>query len=89
MGRMPSDEYTKEEREQDVKLLDDCCAKLSEHYDTVQIFFTRNEGSRLDGTVTCNRGSGNWCARYGQIREWLVYEDERIREAARPGDGIR
>lgn len=57
--------------------------ELLEHFDTVQIFVTRHMPAEMDGTVMCNRGGGSWNARYGQIREWLIYEEQRIRECAR------
>lgn len=56
---------------------------LSEHFDTVQIYVTRQEGEK-DQTRGINRGAGNWFARFGQVREWVVYEEERMRECARP-----
>lgn len=57
----------------DIVLLKATSARLSEHFDTVQIFVTRQTS---DGTVNCQWGSGNWFARYGQIKQWLVKEDE-------------
>lgn len=47
---------------------------------------SRHMPAELDGTATTNRGAGHWHARYGQIREWLVYEDQRIKEAARKAE---
>lgn len=85
-----SDNISSNEHEGYVKMLDAHCAKLGEHFDTVHIFVTRHEGDR-DQTRMVNRGSGTWFSRFGQIREWLIYEEERIRESARKtersGDG--
>lgn len=61
------------------KALDD----LGEHFDAVHIFASRCESGRLGGTVFVNMGTGNWFTRYGQIREWIVYEDESTRTNAR------
>lgn len=46
---------------------------LGEHFDAVQIFAVRTD---TDGTLTYSKGCGNWFARYGQIRTWLVKQDE-------------
>lgn len=60
--------------------------ELLDHFDSVQIFTTRHMPAELDGTITCNRGGGNWHSRYGQVREWVVYEEERIRTHARKSE---
>jgi len=51
----------------DIERLKEFVAKIGEHFDTVQIFAARQED---DGTVNVNWGSGNWSARYGQVRQW-------------------
>lgn len=85
---MSDDPYDKDDRrKRDVELIDGYIDQLGEHFDTVQIFVTRHMPAELDGTITVNRGAGNWCARYGQVREWLIYEEEKIRAVAhRPTD---
>lgn len=42
--------------------------------DTIQIFVTVMRG---DETLTINAGSGNWSARMGQTREWVIREEGR------------
>lgn len=59
----------------------DACKSLAEHFDSVTILCSRHEGSR--GTRTIAKGSGNWHTQYGIVREWLLNNDEDIREAAR------
>ena len=49
------------------------CEQLGEYFETVHIFCTRVE---TDGTRTHSHGSGNWFARYGQIRTWIIKQDE-------------
>ena len=66
-----------------MKMLDAHVARLCEHFDTVQIFVTRHDGEYC---MVANRGNGNWYARYGQIHEWLIQEDERAREQMRVRD---
>lgn len=75
-----------EQKEADKKRVADTVQNLMEHFDTVQIFVTRHMPAEVDGTLCLNRGNGHWCARYGQIREWLVYEDERIKICARKSE---
>lgn len=73
------------EEEQDLKLLEDACDKLGEYFDSVQVFATRHD-SNDDGTVIVNWGSGNWCARRGQVSEWLIKNNERTKEIVRKED---
>lgn len=44
------------------------CA-IGEHFDTVQIFCTKETDT---GTRSKNYGVGNWYARYGQVRDWVL-----------------
>lgn len=66
--------------ESDIKLLDRAIAVLSEHFDTVQVFVSREiaDGS----TVTVNRGQGNYFARYGQASCWVDRQRADIRVQA-------
>lgn len=52
--------------------------QLSEHFDTVQILVTRYD--RQQCTTNIARGTGNWFARYGQMRSFVMREDERERK---------
>lgn len=52
-------------------------AHLAEHFDTVQIFCTKQRGKN---TFTFDTGSGNWYARYGQVREWSLKQEKNIPE---------
>lgn len=70
----------------DVKRIDECLAHLGEHFDSVMIFATRNESGESDGTIRVQKGVGNWYARYGQVRQWIVRVDEDERDNARRGE---
>lgn len=59
---------------------------LGEHFETVQIFVTRHDAAIEEGTISATLGSGNWLARYGQVREWIIKSDERARELVRHED---
>lgn len=66
----------------DMEILGEFKAKLLEHFDTVQIFVTREKGED-SSTVNAHCGGGNWFARYGQVRNWMVQADEETREKVR------
>ena len=71
------------DEEQDIQRLVEHSDQLAEHFDTVQIFCTRHEAGKEDGTVAVNQGAGNWFARVGQVKEWIVKKDEEARTTAR------
>jgi hypothetical protein len=58
--------------------------QLAEHFDTVQILVTRLDWEEDRGsTVNIARGTGNWFARYGQMKTFTIREEERERMACR------
>lgn len=63
---MPDDEL----RSHDEKIVNAAVADLLRHFDTVQIFVTRQEPGNA-GTVGFSDGLGNWYARMGQVRQWV------------------
>lgn len=69
--------------EPDIERIQKCIDQLSEHFDSVQVFCTRHEMGTDDGTINCTQGQGNWFARYGQIRAWVVRMEESDREQMR------
>lgn len=69
------------QREVDLKRLQDACHQLGEHFDTVQIFVTRYEPGEKH-TVNAHYGIGNWLARYGQMREFLMGKDAQTAHQA-------
>lgn len=64
---------------QDMERVRRCLDLLIEHFDSVQIFATRHDPTIVGGTVTLDMGVGNWCTRRGQVRQWIIREDERER----------
>jgi hypothetical protein len=70
----------------DLILLRKACSTLIEHFDTVQIFVTRHEPTENHGTVNIHIGRGNWFARYGHIKEWILLEEETARMKAHRDD---
>jgi hypothetical protein len=61
-------ENTGGQDERDFQILENAAAALMEHYDTVHIFVSRQDG---DGTFYVSHGRGNYCARFGQIDLWM------------------
>lgn len=66
-----------EEKDADIERVMAALETLGEHFDHVHIFTQRDSGDH--NTATVSLGSGGWYARYGQIREWLVKEEYRMR----------
>jgi hypothetical protein len=64
-------------------LLKKHAAQLAEHFDTVQIFVTHQEG---EITTSAIEGAGNWFARYGQVRQWVEYEHKHVNLDEPDGD---
>ena len=71
----------------DESLVEKTARELGEHFDTVQIFCTRHDSGSEGGTIHVTKGVGNYFARYGQCREWLVKEEEETRVRARKESG--
>jgi hypothetical protein len=61
---------TPEDKRADKKyaLLENQARLMMQSFDTVQVFATKYEGENTRHYVF---GSGNWYARYGQIRQWV------------------
>lgn len=72
--------------DQDMDIIKKACQELGEHFDSVQIFVTRHEAGECNGTICINYGSGNSMARYGQVKDWTVKQDEFTRITARGED---
>lgn len=73
---------TSDEADEHVRWLDQKLAEIAERFDSVQIFTTilHDDG---EATRTFARGSGNWCARYGQVAQWIEYQKGVAREEGR------
>lgn len=56
-------------QEHDEKLVTEVIQQLRRHFDTVEIFVTRDEPEGK--TLAFADGAGNWYARFGQVQEWL------------------
>lgn len=63
----------------DVIRVKNAALALGEHFDACQIFCSRHEEGKHKGTVNVHIGVGNWFTRYGQIKDWIVKQDEFTR----------
>jgi hypothetical protein len=66
----------------EIELLKLAAQNLGEHFEAVHIFASRDEPEE-GGTVRYSYGLGNWFARYGQVREWILREEENARCVSR------
>lgn len=69
------------QRDKKLELLKNQAKVLRQSFDTVQIFVGKNDEET--GVTTMYWGDGNYYARYGQIRQWLLQEDEQARMEVR------
>lgn len=67
-------------RDVDDKVLNRALVVLSEQFETVQIFVTKQSNGEIQDRAT---GSGNFLARKGQVHEWTVRQDEMQRQYVR------
>ena len=63
-------------------ILDECAAKLAEHFDSVRIFATKQGDGSMSNTLAFDVGRGNFYAQSGQIVEWLRVQDQYQRNWA-------
>jgi hypothetical protein len=61
-------------------------SELGEYYDAVSIFVSQHEEGEERGTVHLNSGCGNYFARVGHVRDWLIKEEEATRIGQRDDD---
>jgi len=70
--------------EEKQKILKEALVKLGEHFDYIQVFV----GVREQGETYCaSTGNGEWYARYGACREWIIQEEEQMRCGIRKDRG--
>ncbi len=65
-----TDEQLEKENEVLLGIMNEKVKELSKYFDSVQIFCTKHESDKI-GTSHLTEYSGNFFARYGQIKLWL------------------
>ena len=74
------------QRDKKMELIKNQVRVLMNSFDTVQIFCTKHEGGEDSQTFEYNSGDGNFMARYGQVRAWMIHEDGRNAGLHNDGD---
>lgn len=69
-------EEEREPKHPDLVIVEDYIDRLRAHFDTVQIFVTRQE--KDNDTTTVIAGSGNYYARFGSVNLWIEREKNGI-----------
>lgn len=67
------------EETKDLTMVREHLEQLGEFFDAVCIFASRYESGGEQGTIHVNMGTGNYFTRIGQVRDWLIREDEVTR----------
>ena len=71
-----------EEKDQLRTIMDKHAASLSEHFDSVRVFCTKQTEDGECNTVALDVGRGNFYAQLGHIIEWLRVQDQYQRNWA-------
>lgn len=65
------------------RIVSECVTRLSEHCDSVRIFVTSPSNDGSGCTDDLSDGAGNFLAQRGQIRDWMLRQDEYVKEHAK------
>ena len=76
-----ADEKDLTRSDKDMEILNHHVRILRTTFDSVQIFVTRHEEAEKQ-TINANAGGGNWYARYGHIKCWVIGQDGYTAEHA-------
>ena len=74
-----SDETEKVENDALLDRMDKAALDLKEHFDSVTIFCTLHRDDTKN-TTHMTVGKGNWYARFGQVVEWVISQDQKSRD---------
>lgn len=74
---------TPQESEDILKMVEDIASKLAEHVDSVRIFVTKTGDGSTSNSGAITTGRGNLYAQLGQVKEWILTQDEYVKENAR------
>ena len=65
------------------KLAEDFASRLAEHSDSVRIFVTKQGDGSASNSGYFSTGRGSLFAQIGQVKEWIITQDEYVKENAR------
>jgi hypothetical protein len=63
------------QRDKKLELIKNQARLLAQSFDSVQIFCTKFEPENEHNTAHYAHGEGNWFTRFGQVRAWLLHEE--------------
>ena len=63
------------------QLVSDAAMRLGEHVDSVRIFVTYPSNNGDNDTHSFTNGAGNIYAQQAQVREWVLIQDQLVRQA--------
>lgn len=69
------------EKEELRSMLNKALNQLGEHFDSVRIFATKQDG---ENTLALNPGCGNHYASLGHVSEWLSADKARVEWSEKP-----
>jgi hypothetical protein len=65
------------------RILNKAVHELGEHFQAVRIFASTTDGCKDGEALRVTTGTGNWFAQYGQVKHWVIGEEESTREQYR------
>jgi hypothetical protein len=68
-----------EEERRDLAVVDRALAIVKQHFDNVMIFANRLDITDGASSVNVQKGLGNYYARYGHCRAWVMKQDESFK----------
>lgn len=66
------------QRDKKLEFLQNQVKFMRGHFDTVIVFASHHDDTSGD-TSYWVEGSGNFCARYGQVREWMLKQESEFK----------
>jgi len=60
---------------------------LEDHVDSIRIFVNKTSDSNADCISCYTLGKGNFYAQYGQIKEWITFNENKFRHDLSQNEG--
>jgi len=60
---------------------------LEDHVDSIRVFVTKTSDSNADTTSCYTLGKGNFYTQYGQIKEWITFNENKFRHDLSQNEG--
>jgi len=69
------------EKDGRLKIIENHCKELMKFFDSVQIFCTKADKDNGGSLANYEYGDGNYLARFGQIKMYVIREEEATRRS--------